>query len=924
MQELKANTAVDVLIGPFVDSTDGDTAETALTISQADVRLSKNGQNMAQKNDATAAAHDELGYYNCELDSTDVNTEGTLVLAVHETGALPVRHEYMVLSEAAWDSKYAAKDNGYMDVNIKTIGRADTQETEANNLESACSNYSATRGLTGTALPAAAADAAGGVPISDAGGLDLDDIPITSEFEARTLASADYVVTSDTIAGVTLVATTTDVTNGVSLAAGAVTDASLAGNMEIVFETDFATNYNTTRNGWATNLQDTIGTGNLTADVIAISGDTTAANNAESAFDGTGFGFTNCTMPTVTTLSGHTAQTGDVYGELPTNFSDLAISVAPFGYITAGTVADKSGYSILGTITTFDGLENVSATDVNAQCDASIETYHLDHLLAVDYDPTSKPGTATALLNELVENDGGVSRFTENALEQAPTGGSAPTAEEIVNEWETQSQADPTGFHVNVMEIGGTTQTANDNGADINAILVDTGELQTNQGNWATATSVDLNAGAIDNASLAGNMEIVFETDFATNYNTTRDAWVTNHTDYIGTIPAAALGADCITSAKVADDAFASEHFATGAFTADVYAADALVAATFATDSITTDALADGTITAAKLAGDCITAAKIADDAISSEHLNTGALTADAFAADALVAATFATGAFTSDAFAADALVAATFNTGAFTADAFAADAFVAATFATDSIAADALAADALTEIQASADAALVAQKLDHLVNVADADDVENDSIVAKLAASDGDWSGFSEATDSLEALRDHVGDGANLTEAGGDGDHLAEAGGDGDHLTAINLPNQTMDITGDITGNLSGSVGSVTGAVGSVTGNVGGNVTGTIGELAAQAKTDVNAEVSDVMKTDTISDLSNGAPTDTPTMEVALMYLYSALTKQSVTKTSGTPDYLEFYNGTGTIIWRKQVSDDGSDYTELEGVAGS
>ena len=34
--------------------------------------------------------------------------------------------------------------------------------------------YSATRGLAGTALPAAAADAMGGLPISDAGGLDLD------------------------------------------------------------------------------------------------------------------------------------------------------------------------------------------------------------------------------------------------------------------------------------------------------------------------------------------------------------------------------------------------------------------------------------------------------------------------------------------------------------------------------------------------------------------------------------------------------------------------------------------------------------------------------------------------------------------------------------------------------------------------------
>lgn len=49
--------------------------------------------------------------------------------------------------------------------------------------------------------------------------------------------------------------------------------------------------------------------------------------------------------------------------------------------------------------------------------------------------------------------------------------------------------------------------------------------------------------------------------------------------------------------------------------------------------------------------------------------------------------------------------------------------------------------------------------------------------------------------------------------------------------LTAIDLPNQTMDITGNITGNLSGSVGSVTGAVGSVTGAVG-SVTGAVGSV--------------------------------------------------------------------------------------------
>lgn len=172
MQFLKANTAIDVLIGPFVDSTDGATLETGLTISQADVLLSKNGQTLTQKNDVTAAAADSTtGYYNCELDATDTNTEGGLVLTVSESGALPVRHEYMVLAEAAYDSMFTAKDTGYMDVNVKAVSE-DT--TAADNLESACDNYSATRGLSGTALPAAAADAAGGLPISDAGGLAMD------------------------------------------------------------------------------------------------------------------------------------------------------------------------------------------------------------------------------------------------------------------------------------------------------------------------------------------------------------------------------------------------------------------------------------------------------------------------------------------------------------------------------------------------------------------------------------------------------------------------------------------------------------------------------------------------------------------------------------------------------------------------------
>ncbi len=111
---LKQSTAVDVLIGPFVDSTDGDTEETALTISRADVLLSKNGQGAVQKTDITAAAHDADGFYNCELDATDTNTVGQLVLYVHEAGALAVRHDFQVVEEEVYVDFFAASAVGYL------------------------------------------------------------------------------------------------------------------------------------------------------------------------------------------------------------------------------------------------------------------------------------------------------------------------------------------------------------------------------------------------------------------------------------------------------------------------------------------------------------------------------------------------------------------------------------------------------------------------------------------------------------------------------------------------------------------------------------------------------------------------------------------------------------------------------------------
>ncbi len=105
---LRQSTTVTVKIGPFVDDGDGNTDETALTITAADVRLSKNGGNIAQKNDATACTHDEIGIYDCPLNATDTGTLGILSLVVHEAGALHVRHDYMVVPANVWDSLFGA------------------------------------------------------------------------------------------------------------------------------------------------------------------------------------------------------------------------------------------------------------------------------------------------------------------------------------------------------------------------------------------------------------------------------------------------------------------------------------------------------------------------------------------------------------------------------------------------------------------------------------------------------------------------------------------------------------------------------------------------------------------------------------------------------------------------------------------------
>ena len=290
MQDLKANTQTVVTIGPVVDVSDGFTPITTLTLGAAD-------EAEILKHDSTTAVDisgrtfavitNADGYYSLTLTTSDTDTEGQLTVLINDDSLiLPFIAKFKVLSEAAYDSLYIAKDDGFMDVNIKTIGRADTQETEASNLETACANYSATRGLTGTAVPAIAAGAAGGLPTDSAGKTSFNDIAATA-----------------------------------IVSAGAIT----------------------TLSGAVVNVD--------TVDTCTTNTDMRGTDNALLA------------------------------SSAPTNFGDLDIT-ATTGKVTVGTNDDKTGYSISGSKTTLDALNDISTAQVNTEVDTALSDIGLDHLLS--------------------------------------------------------------------------------------------------------------------------------------------------------------------------------------------------------------------------------------------------------------------------------------------------------------------------------------------------------------------------------------------------------------------------------------------------------------------------------------------------------------------------------------------------------------
>jgi len=286
--ELRQSTEIKVRIGPFLDATDGKTPETDITLGAADQAeiLKANGVATVDISGATwAAVSDCDGWYDLTITTSTSDTLGHLSVVVQDDSVcLPVFGEFQVVTQNYWDSKYST----------------DKLQVDLTQIEGAAV-------ATGTAQL--------GVNVVTEANIDFGALKKTS-LDASTPASVQNIsaqtgdsyaiVNSGTHGNAKLVRSTTP--------ANAL-DVSATGEAGL----DFANIKDATGAHTLTNITvpvTTAVTNEVTADAVKISGDSTAANNAELAFDGTGYGFANCTIPTVTTLTGHTAQTGDSFARI--------------------------------------------------------------------------------------------------------------------------------------------------------------------------------------------------------------------------------------------------------------------------------------------------------------------------------------------------------------------------------------------------------------------------------------------------------------------------------------------------------------------------------------------------------------------------------------------------------------------------------
>jgi hypothetical protein len=230
-----------------------------------------------------------------------------------------------------------------------------------------------------TALPNAAADAAGGLPISDAGGLDIDTLLARLDAAISTrLASASYTAPLD--------------------AAGTRTAVGLASaNLDTQLST----------------IDTEVGQIKAKTDSLAFTGsDVRATLDGETVT----VGALSSNVITTASIADSAFTAAKFSGVFPANFSSVTVTsgrMAANLTLIGGTDIIAGTSDIIGTLATSAALADVDS-----------EAAWISNAIAVTLDPNIVAIKAvTDKLDDTLENDAGTFRFTTNALEQAPSGG---------------------------------------------------------------------------------------------------------------------------------------------------------------------------------------------------------------------------------------------------------------------------------------------------------------------------------------------------------------------------------------------------------------------------------------------------------------------------------------------------------------------
>lgn len=251
----RQSTARTVMIGPILDA-DGAAVTDGVV---GDLKISKNGGAPAALNGSATLTHRHTGHYSLALTASDLDTVGQAEVVIDDTVNSCAMKEITVVEEAVYDALFAASAPGYL------------QPTTAGRTLDVSAGGEAGVDWANVGSPTTTVNLSG-TTVKTATDVETDTADIQSRLPAALTAGGNIKADALAVSGST----------------------TAADNMEVVFATDFASNYDSGSDKW--NVQADVQTiegdspGDFFTSVIIpvnvthISGSATAADNAEIVF----------------------------------------------------------------------------------------------------------------------------------------------------------------------------------------------------------------------------------------------------------------------------------------------------------------------------------------------------------------------------------------------------------------------------------------------------------------------------------------------------------------------------------------------------------------------------------------------------------------------------------------------------------------